>query len=156
MVPDVALAPWIIKIAATPAGEKGGDALSTLLHFGCAVSTLIFRDIFVAILAALVSARASLPFPYWLVTVAAAAGTLISRPNVAQARTQVALGMIKEFARRSEPVSPIGPENRGRYILRSNSNIVRPVSRTCETAHSPMIKIWATPNGAEDRGIENS
>ena len=67
-----------------------------LLNFGYVVSTLIFRDIFVAILAARVSARASLPFPYWSVTVAAAVGTLISRPNVAQARTQVALGMIKD------------------------------------------------------------
>jgi uncharacterized membrane-anchored protein len=67
-----------------------------LLNFGYVVSTLIFRDIFVAILAALVSARASHLLLYWSVTVAATAGTAISRPNVAQARTQVALGMIKD------------------------------------------------------------
>ena len=111
MVPGVALAPWIIKVAATPAGVKGGDALSMLLNFGYAVSSLIFRDIFVAIPAALVSARASLPLPYWSVTVAATAGTTISRLNVARARTQVALGMIEEIARRIESVSPSGPEN---------------------------------------------
>lgn len=60
-VPAVALALWIIKIAAATVGEIGGGALSMSASFGCADITLIFPGIFVALLAAQVSARASHP-----------------------------------------------------------------------------------------------
>ena len=41
-VPQVALAFWIIKIAATTLGETGGDALSMTLDLGYLLSTAIF------------------------------------------------------------------------------------------------------------------
>ena len=69
-VPQVTLAFWIIKIAATTLGETGGDALSMSLNLGYAVSTVIFFAIFVVALAAQVRARAFHPFLYWLVIVA--------------------------------------------------------------------------------------
>ena len=40
-VPEVTLAFWVIKIAATTLGETGGDALSMTLNLGYALSTLI-------------------------------------------------------------------------------------------------------------------
>ena len=45
-VPQVTLAFWIIKIAATTLGETGGDALSMTLQLGYVVSTAIFFRIF--------------------------------------------------------------------------------------------------------------
>ena len=47
-VPQVTIAFWIIKIAATTLGETGGDALSMTLNLGYAISTAIFFAFFVA------------------------------------------------------------------------------------------------------------
>jgi uncharacterized membrane-anchored protein len=44
-VPEVTLAFWIIKVAATTLGETGGDALSMKMHLGYALSTAVFRTL---------------------------------------------------------------------------------------------------------------
>jgi uncharacterized membrane-anchored protein len=69
-VPQVTLAFWVIKIAATTLGETGGDALSMSMDLGYALSTGIFFAIFVIALVAQVRAKTFHPFLYWLVIVA--------------------------------------------------------------------------------------
>ena len=69
-VPQVTLAFWIIKIAATTLGETGGDAVSMSLNLGYALSTAIFFAIFIVALAVQVRAKTFYPFLYWLVIVA--------------------------------------------------------------------------------------
>ncbi len=68
-VPEVALAFWVIKIAATTLGETGGDALSMTLDFGYAVSTAIFFAFFLITVAAQVTSKSLHPFLYWAVIV---------------------------------------------------------------------------------------
>jgi uncharacterized membrane-anchored protein len=69
-VPEVTLAFWVIKIAATTLGETGGDALSMTLNLGYALSTLVLFGIFVAVVSAQVAAKKFHPFLYWTVIVA--------------------------------------------------------------------------------------
>jgi uncharacterized membrane-anchored protein len=69
-VPEVTIAFWLIKIAATTLGETGGDALSMSMHLGYAVSTAIFFALFVAAVSAQVAARSFHAFLYWAVIVA--------------------------------------------------------------------------------------
>lgn len=68
-VPQIAIAFWIIKIAATTLGETGGDALSMTMNLGYAVSTIIFMACFIVALAVQVKARSFHPFLYWTVIV---------------------------------------------------------------------------------------
>lgn len=68
-IPEVTLAFWIIKIAATTLGETGGDALSMSLNFGYAVSTLIFSIFFLIAVIAQVRANSFHPFLYWAVII---------------------------------------------------------------------------------------
>jgi|SRR3569623_154785 len=68
-VPEVTLAFWIVKIAATTLGETAGDALSMSLNLGYALSTGIFFVCFVVALVAQVRAKSFHPFLYWLVIV---------------------------------------------------------------------------------------
>ncbi|HEY1462176.1 MAG TPA: hypothetical protein VGF44_02015 [Terriglobales bacterium] len=68
-VPQVALAFWIIKIAATTLGETGGDALSMTLNLGYLLSTAIFMVCFIVALFAQVKAKSFHPFLYWTVIV---------------------------------------------------------------------------------------
>jgi uncharacterized membrane-anchored protein len=68
-VPEVAIAFWIIKIAATTLGETAGDALSMTLNLGYLLSTVIFMACFVVALAVQVKARKFHPFLYWTVIV---------------------------------------------------------------------------------------
>src|SRR6202022_4696547 len=78
-VPDVTLAFWIIKIAATTLGETAGDALSMTANLGYAVSTGIFFAFFVVAVAAQIRARSFHPFLYWAVIVATTtAGTTMA------------------------------------------------------------------------------
>ncbi len=78
-VPEVVLAFWVIKIAATTLGETGGDALSMTMHLGYALSTLIFSAFFIVAVAAQIRARAFHPFLYWAVIVATTtAGTTMA------------------------------------------------------------------------------
>jgi uncharacterized membrane-anchored protein len=69
-VPQVALAFWIIKIAATTLGETGGDALSMTMNLGYAVSSLIFLVFFMVAVTAQVKAKSFHRFLYWTVIVA--------------------------------------------------------------------------------------
>src|SRR5215212_2772146 len=69
-VPQVTLAFWIIKIAATTLGETGGDALSMTLDLGYAVSTAIFFAFFLATASAQIAASKLYRFLYWSVIVA--------------------------------------------------------------------------------------
>ncbi len=69
-VPEVALAFWIIKIAATTLGETGGDSVSMSLNLGYATSTLIFFALFAIAVTAQIRARHFHRFLYWAVIVA--------------------------------------------------------------------------------------
>jgi uncharacterized membrane-anchored protein len=69
-VPQVAIAFWIIKIAATTVGETGGDALSMTMNLGYLVSSLIFLVFFVIAVTAQIRAKAFHRFLYWTVIVA--------------------------------------------------------------------------------------
>lgn len=69
-VPEVTLAFWVIKIAATTLGETGGDALSMTLNLGYALSTLILFGIFVAVVWAQIVSKRFHPYLYWTVIVA--------------------------------------------------------------------------------------
>ena len=78
-VPEVTLAFWVIKIAATTLGETGGDALSMSMNFGYALSTAIFFGLFVVVVTAQIRARTFHPALYWLVIVATTtAGTTLA------------------------------------------------------------------------------
>ncbi len=68
-VPHVAIAFWIIKIAATTLGETGGDALSMTLNLGYLLSTAIFMACFIAALWVQLRAKKFHPFLYWTVIV---------------------------------------------------------------------------------------
>jgi uncharacterized membrane-anchored protein len=69
-VPEVTLAFWVIKIAATTLGETGGDALSMTLNLGYALSTLVLLGIFVAVVWAQIASKRFHRFLYWTVIVA--------------------------------------------------------------------------------------
>src|SRR5260221_863150 len=78
-VPEVTLAFWIIKIAATTVGETGGDALSMTLNLGYALSTAVFFAFFVVTVAVQVASKAFHRFLYWAVIVATTtAGTTMA------------------------------------------------------------------------------
>ncbi|NUA28545.1 COG4705 family protein [Cupriavidus basilensis] len=69
-VPEVTLAFWLIKIAATTLGETGGDALSMTMGLGYLVSTAIFAAVFLVAVCAQVRARRFQPLLYWATIVA--------------------------------------------------------------------------------------
>src|SRR3569832_1279786 len=69
-VPEITLAFWVIKIAATALGETAGDALSMTMDLGYAVSTVVFLLCFVAAVTAQVKAKSFHPFLYWATIVA--------------------------------------------------------------------------------------
>lgn len=69
-VPEVAIAFWVIKIAATTLGETGGDALSMTMKFGYALSTVIFLVFFLVAVTAQIKAKSFHRFLYWTVIVA--------------------------------------------------------------------------------------
>ena len=68
-VPQIAIAFWIIKIAATTLGETGGDALSMTMKLGYLLSTVIFMACFLAALALQIRAKAFHALLYWTVIV---------------------------------------------------------------------------------------
>jgi uncharacterized membrane-anchored protein len=78
-VPEVTLAFWIIKIAATTLGETGGDALSMTMHLGYGLSTAIFFSLFIATVAAQIVSKRFNSLLYWAVIVATTtAGTTMA------------------------------------------------------------------------------
>ena len=68
-VPQITLAFWVIKIAATTLGETGGDAVSMTLNIGYAVSTVIFAAFFLAAVTAQIRVKQFHPLLYWTVVV---------------------------------------------------------------------------------------
>src|SRR3974390_3474012 len=69
-VPEVTLAFWIIKIAATTLGETGGDAASMSMNLGYLISTLIFAVIFISAVIAQIRADRFNPVLYWVTIIA--------------------------------------------------------------------------------------
>jgi uncharacterized membrane-anchored protein len=69
-VPEVTLAFWIIKIAATTLGETGGDSVTMTLNWGYLVGTAIFVGLLIAMVAAQILAKRFHPFLYWATIVA--------------------------------------------------------------------------------------
>jgi uncharacterized membrane-anchored protein len=77
-VPEVTLAFWIIKIAATTLGETGGDTLTmTLLHAdknahngGYLIGSVLFFAILVGLVTWQITAKRFHPFLYWATIVA--------------------------------------------------------------------------------------
>jgi uncharacterized membrane-anchored protein len=78
-VPEIALAFWVIKIAATTLGETGGDALSMTMNLGYAISSAFFIAFFIVTVAIQVVSKSFYPFLYWAVIVATTtAGTTMA------------------------------------------------------------------------------
>jgi uncharacterized membrane-anchored protein len=69
-VPEVTLAFWIIKIAATTLGETGGDSVTMTLNWGYLVGTAIFVGLLVVLVAAQILAKRFHPLLYWATIVA--------------------------------------------------------------------------------------
>jgi uncharacterized membrane-anchored protein len=69
-VPEVSLAFWIIKIAATTLGETGGDTVTMSMHLGYLVGTAIFAAIFLVAVAAQINAKGFHPFLFWTTIIA--------------------------------------------------------------------------------------
>lgn len=69
-VPEVTLAFWIIKIAATTLGETGGDAVSMSMNLGYLIGTAIFSAVFLAAVFAQIKAKTFQPFLYWATIIA--------------------------------------------------------------------------------------
>jgi uncharacterized membrane-anchored protein len=69
-VPEVTLAFWMMKIAATTLGETGGDAVSMSMNLGYLVGTAIFAAIFVVFVAIQVAATRFRPALYWATIIA--------------------------------------------------------------------------------------
>jgi uncharacterized membrane-anchored protein len=78
-VPEVTLAFWVIKIAATTLGETGGDAVSMTLNWGYALSSLLFIGFFLLSVVAQIAVRSFSSFLYWFVIIATTtAGTTMA------------------------------------------------------------------------------
>jgi uncharacterized membrane-anchored protein len=69
-IPEVTLAFWIIKIAATTLGETGGDSVTMTLDWGYLTGTLIFLPALVLLVVAQIIAKRFHPFLYWTTIVA--------------------------------------------------------------------------------------
>jgi uncharacterized membrane-anchored protein len=75
-VPAVTLLFRVIKIAATTLGETAGDAVSMSMNLGYRVGTAIFAPVFLAAVAAQISARRLDPARYWLTIITTVGTTL--------------------------------------------------------------------------------
>ena len=69
-VPEVTLAFWVIKIAATTLGETGGDAVSMSMDLGYLVGTAIFAVLFAIAVAVQIRAKRFHPAIYWTTIIA--------------------------------------------------------------------------------------
>jgi uncharacterized membrane-anchored protein len=69
-VPEVTLAFWIIKIAATTLGETGGDTVTMTMKWGYLAGTALFAGVLIALVIAQIAARRFHPFLYWATIVA--------------------------------------------------------------------------------------
>lgn len=78
-LPEITLAFWVMKIAATTLGETAGDLFSQTLGLGYFLTTIALFLVFVATLVVQLSARRYNPFFYWTVILSTSmAGTTIS------------------------------------------------------------------------------
>lgn len=78
-VPEVTLAFWIIKIAATTLGETGGDSVTMTLNWGYSIGTAIFLSLLVVLVVWQIAADRFRPFLYWGTIVASTtAGTTMA------------------------------------------------------------------------------
>ena len=69
-VPEVTLAFWIVKIAATTLGETAGDTLSMTLQWGYLASTALFVVALVVLVGFQIAASQFRPFLYWATIIA--------------------------------------------------------------------------------------
>jgi len=69
-VPEVTLAFWIIKIAATTLGETGGDTVTMTLDWGYLAGTALFFAALVLLVSLQIAARKFHPFLYWATIIA--------------------------------------------------------------------------------------
>jgi uncharacterized membrane-anchored protein len=69
-VPEVTLAFWIIKIAATTLGETGGDTVTMTLNWGYLAGTALFLAALVILVALQIMAKKFHPFLYWATIIA--------------------------------------------------------------------------------------
>jgi uncharacterized membrane-anchored protein len=78
-VPEVTLAFWVVKVAATTLGETAGDTLSMSLGLGYLISTAIFATALLALVAAQIGAKRFHSFLYWGTIIASTtAGTTLA------------------------------------------------------------------------------
>ncbi len=64
-VPEVTLAFWIIKVAATTLGETGGDTVTMTLNWGYLAGTALFLVALVLLVSLQIIAKKFHPFLYW-------------------------------------------------------------------------------------------
>jgi len=69
-VPEVTLAFWIIKIAATTLGETGGDTVTMTLNWGYRSGTALFLGLLLVLVVAQILSRRFNTFLYWATIVA--------------------------------------------------------------------------------------
>lgn len=69
-VPQVTLAFWIIKIAATTLGETGGDTVTMTLNWGYLAGTALFFAVLVVLVGLQIIAKRLHPFLYWATIIA--------------------------------------------------------------------------------------
>jgi len=69
-VPELTLAFWIIKIAATTLGETGGDTVTMTLNWGYLAGTALFLAALVLLVSLQIIAKKFHPFLYWATIIA--------------------------------------------------------------------------------------
>src|ERR1700692_830829 len=69
-IPEVSLAFWIIKIAATTLGETGGDTVTMTLNWGYLAGTALFLAALVILVSLQIMAKKFHPFLYWATIIA--------------------------------------------------------------------------------------
>jgi uncharacterized membrane-anchored protein len=69
-VPEVTLAFWVVKIAATTLGETGGDTVTMTLDWGYLAGTALFLAALVLLASLQIAAKKFHPFLYWATIVA--------------------------------------------------------------------------------------
>jgi uncharacterized membrane-anchored protein len=78
-VPEITIAFWVIKIAATTLGETGGDTVSMTMNLGYLAATGIFATLLVLFVAWQMAAKRFHPFLYWATIIASTtAGTTLA------------------------------------------------------------------------------
>ena len=72
-IPEVTLAFWIVKIAATTLGETGGDTVTMTLDWGYLAGTALFLVALVLLVGLQIAAKKFHPFLYWATIIASTA-----------------------------------------------------------------------------------